>query len=50
MLLETASNYYHESGYGDTAGQIMTKAAKSVTNLPPYLPPSLLLYRATIGW
>ena len=22
MLLETASNYYHESGHGDTAGQV----------------------------
>ena len=22
MLLETASHYYHESGHGDTAGQV----------------------------
>ena len=28
MLLERASGYYHESGHGDTAGQVLTKAAK----------------------
>ena len=28
MLLERASTYYHESGNGDTAGQVLTKAAK----------------------
>ena len=28
MLLERASTYYHESGHGDTAGQVLTKAAK----------------------
>ena len=28
MLLERASGYYHESGHGDTAGQVITKAAK----------------------
>ena len=28
MLLERASSYYHESGHGDTAGQVIAKAAK----------------------
>jgi hypothetical protein len=35
MLLETASNYYHESGHGDTAGQVLTKAAKLVDPVNP---------------
>lgn len=26
--LERASAMYHESGHGDTAGQVLTKAAK----------------------
>lgn len=28
--LERASAMYHESGHGDTAGQVLTKAAKLV--------------------
>ncbi|CAI8015532.1 Gamma-soluble NSF attachment protein [Geodia barretti] len=35
MLLETASHYYHESGHGDTAGQVLTKAAKLVDPVNP---------------
>ena len=35
MLLESASNYYHESGHGDTAGQVLTKAAKLVDPVNP---------------
>lgn len=35
MLLESASNYYHESGHGDTAGQVLTKAAKLVDSVNP---------------
>ena len=35
MLLESASHYYHESGHGDTAGQVLTKAAKLVDSVNP---------------
>ena len=35
MLLESASRYYHESGHGDTAGQVLTKAAKLVDPVNP---------------
>lgn len=36
-FLERASAKYHESGHGDTAGQVLTKAAKLVETVNPVL-------------